>query len=90
MAARQYALGIVTPAHVADLEQEWARGEDRNPEHYRWRAFRAFLTDRRPLSADRAIALYELGATDADRAMGESIMHEVARQLTIAAADGAP
>jgi len=34
------------------MQDEWARGEDRNREHYRWRAFVAFLDERRPLSSN--------------------------------------
>ena len=76
--AAWHALGILTPARLAELEQLWAQGEDRNPEHYRWHAFRSFLQERRPLSPELAVALYELGATEADVAMGASIMHQIA------------
>jgi hypothetical protein len=72
-----YALGVVTPARLAKLEAEWARGEDRSPEHYRWGAFRAFVAERRPLAPETAAALYALGAEDPDRPMGESMMHAV-------------
>jgi hypothetical protein len=72
-----YTLGIATPDRLAVLQATWARGEDRSPEHYRWRAFKEFLTERRPLPPPLAGALYDLGAADADRAMGESIMHEI-------------
>jgi hypothetical protein len=73
-----YALGIVTPERLAALQAIWAQGEDRWPEHYRWRAFKEFLAERRPLPAPLATALYDLGAADADRAMGESMMHKIA------------
>lgn len=73
-----YELGIATPARLAMLQEIWARGVDRHAEHYRWRAFRTFLAEHRPITPELAAALYELGATDADVAMGESIMHEVA------------
>jgi len=76
--AAWYTLGIVTPARVAELEQIWAHSDDKSPEHYRWRAFQDFLRQRRPLSPPLGLALYELGATDADIAMGESIMHAIA------------
>ena len=74
-----FALGIVTPARMATLMLEWERGEDPHPEHYRWRAFQEFLSERRPLPPDTALALYALGQSDPDRAMGESIMHEIVR-----------
>src|SRR6476469_2403077 len=73
-----YTLGIVTPARVAELEQIWAHSDDKSPEHYRWRAFQDFLHQRRPVSPQLALALYEVGATDADISVGESIMHAIA------------
>ena len=51
-----YALGIPTPQRLATLEAIWARGEDRSREHYRWRAFREFLAERRPLPPTLASA----------------------------------
>ena len=77
LSAPWFSLGIVTPGRLAAMRAEWARGEDRNPEHYRWGAFCAFLAEARPLRADVAHALYELGAQDPDRAMGEAMMHRV-------------
>jgi len=70
-------LGIITPEKLKQLEAEWAKGEDRNAEHYRWRAFREFIEARESLDADMARALYNLGANDPDSAMGGSIMAEV-------------
>ncbi|HKT07083.1 MAG TPA: hypothetical protein VJR24_04225, partial [Gemmatimonadaceae bacterium] len=77
LSAPWFSLGVVTPERLAAMREEWARGEDRSPEHYRWRAFCAFLNERRPIAHDVAQALYDLGARDADRAMGEAIMHRV-------------
>jgi hypothetical protein len=74
---RWYALGIATQQRVAALEAIWADSEDRSPEHYRWRAFKEFLAEQRPLGRSLAVALYDLGAEESDRAMGESIMHEI-------------
>ena len=75
-----FTLGVVTPERLAALRAEWARGEDRHPEHYRWRAFIAFLADHRPLTPDLAAALYELGARDPDsHAMGSSMIDRIVR-----------
>jgi len=74
-----FALGLVTETRLAELLAEWARGEDRSTEHYRWRAFTAFLAEHRPLPPDTAVALYDLGAADDDRAMGEAMMHTIIR-----------
>ena len=94
--AAWHALGIATPARLAALRAEWDRGEDRSPEHYRWRAFEQFLREeRRPLDPEVVAALYQLGAEDADFAMGQAMMHRVVelpecpeRVLVAAAASG--
>jgi hypothetical protein len=56
---------------------EWEKGEDHNPEHYRYWAFREFLTGHRPLTPEQAKALFELGASDADEAMGGAMMADI-------------
>jgi hypothetical protein len=71
------ALGIVTPERLSAMRVEWDQGHDRNPEHYRWRAFRDFLQDRCPLDRDLATQLYALGEADPDHAMGESMMGQL-------------
>jgi len=74
-----FTLGVVTPERLASMRDEWERAEDRNPEHYRWRAFVAFLDERRPLEPHMAAALYVLGERDSDQAMGSSIMDTIVR-----------
>ena len=74
------ALGIITPAKLKQFEAEWAIGEDRNTEHYRWRAFRDFIEVKESLDDNTAMALYNLGANDPDGAMGGSIMANVLRR----------
>ncbi|OWK45720.1 hypothetical protein [Fimbriiglobus ruber] len=72
-----FDLGVVDQAFMEKARAEWDKGDDTNTEHYRWWAFQEFLAARRPLSADLAAALYELGATDADPGMGGSIMSAI-------------
>ena len=67
----------MTPALLEEMQEEWARGDDSSPEHYRWRAFSAFVDEHRPLATETIVALYALGAKDADRAMGEAMMHRL-------------
>jgi hypothetical protein len=55
--ARWFVLGLVTDELLAELRVEWARGEDQNPEHYRYRAFKQFLDARRPLPPELAVSL---------------------------------
>jgi hypothetical protein len=74
------ALGIVSSAEVAEDALELARGEDPNPEHYRWRRFVKFVHDRPTIDAALATSLYELGERDPDRSVGESIMSTVIRR----------
>ena len=74
-----FTLGVVTPERLASLRDEWERGDDRKPEHYRWRAFVEFLAERRPLESRLAVALYELGERDPDHSMGSSMMDRIVR-----------
>ena len=74
-----FALGIVTAAQVEEFMRIYERGDDRRPEHYRWRAFIQFLADHRPLSPVLAKALYELGDQDPDTEMGGAIMGRIVR-----------
>jgi hypothetical protein len=72
-----FILGVVDEASLAELRAEWARGEDDNPEHYRWRAFKQFLAAHRPLTAESAAQIYELGAADPDQLMGSAMMADI-------------
>ena len=70
-------LGIDTPEKLTKLETEWIKGEDTNTEHYRWRAFREFMSLRKNLDAEILRELYELGKNDADCGMGGSMMVDI-------------
>ena len=73
-------LGIITPAKLSHIEAEWAASDDRNTEHYRWRAFLDFIKSKGSLDAVTARRLYNLGASDPDSAMGGSIMADILRR----------
>jgi hypothetical protein len=73
------ALGIVDAEALRRLREEWDRSEDHSPEHYRYGAFKAFLARRRPLGAELAQALFELGLADPDEAMGGAMAADVLR-----------
>jgi hypothetical protein len=90
-------LGIVTPQEVDRLNRAYASGDDKNTEHYRWGAFRQYVQSHRPLPADMAEALYELGGRDPDPSAGSAMMHAIVELpecpdvvLTKAAAYGTP
>lgn len=68
------SLGVVTAERLAAQRVEWARGGQEDPQHFLWLAFVEFLHERRPVSAELAAALYDLGEREGDEAMGESIM----------------
>ena len=72
--ARWAELGLVDDALLARFREEWERGDDHSTEHYRYRAFGDFLAARRPLAPELAMALYELGDSDADHGMGGAMM----------------
>ncbi|MBL9080170.1 MAG: hypothetical protein JNK76_00095 [Planctomycetales bacterium] len=72
-----FALGVVNADILARHQAEWDRGHDTNAEHYRYRAFSEFLVAHRPLTAEVASALFELGEVDPDRQMGGSIMADI-------------
>ena len=73
-------LGIISQAKLDQLEAEWLTSDDRNSEHYRWRAFLDFIQLQVSLDPPIARRLYELGAGDPDAAMGGSMMAHVLRR----------
>jgi hypothetical protein len=73
-------LGIITPEKLNELEHEWQSSDDRNIEHYRWRAFLDFIQSNSSLDENVLRCLYRLGANEADSTMGGSIMAEVLRR----------
>ncbi len=76
---RWFALGVVDAEALRRLREEWDRGEDHHPEHYRYGAFKSFLARNRPLGAELAQGLFELGLDDPDEAMGGAMAADVLR-----------
>ena len=74
-----WKLGVVDDAGIARQRAEWNQSEDHYPEHYRYRTFREFLASQLELTADLATALFELGASDPDDAMGGAMMADIVR-----------
>ncbi|MFN3651932.1 MAG: hypothetical protein ACK47B_20350 [Armatimonadota bacterium] len=75
--SRWSELGVVTPDRLAELGRIFERGEDPHPEHYRYYAFREYLSGSRPIDPDQCEALYSLGGEDPDPAMGRAMMHDI-------------
>lgn len=46
-------------------------------DHYRWRAFRRFLDEKKHVSSEIVTALYKLGEKDSDYTVGRSMMRYV-------------
>lgn len=70
-------LNIVTFESLTKLVSEYEQSDDRNIEHYRWRAFKEFLKENKALPPETIFRLYGLGETDADWTMGGAMMREL-------------
>jgi hypothetical protein len=67
----------VTAQKHQELLTQFETGEDRNPEHYRWRTFCDFIERNERLSEDIIRRLYRPGESDPDSAMGDSMMAKI-------------
>jgi hypothetical protein len=47
-------LGIITPEKLDEIRDKWLKSDDRNTEHYRWRAFLNF-SESSPLLDDTTL-----------------------------------
>lgn len=72
-----FSLGIMTNALLQEHIAAYEAGDDESSEHYRFGAFRRYLREHRPLSEAMSDALYDLGASDPDVAMGGSMMADI-------------
>lgn len=69
-------LGIVTKEEIQNIVERFEASDDKNDEHYRWRAFKMFLAKNQTLPVETIRALYHLGEHDPDFGMGSSIMFD--------------
>ena len=72
-----FTLGVVTEESLLLSAAEYEASGDSSTEHYRYGAFRWYLSQHRPLSASDAEALYELGNSDPDYSMGGAIIADI-------------
>jgi len=70
-------LNIITPDLLDEFQREFDTGEDRNPEHYRWKAFDRFLKLNPALPPETLVSVYRLGELDPDCSMGGAMMREL-------------
>ena len=74
---RWFALGIVTKESLVLSGATYESSDDKSSEHYRYGAFRWYLSQHRPLPPSVAEALYELGNADSDYSMGGAMMADI-------------
>ena len=73
-----FSLGIIDAASFGQIVARYSDSDDKNAEHYRWRAFCDYLNAAPPpLFADTVRALYHLGDHDPDFTMGGAILFEL-------------
>jgi hypothetical protein len=70
-------LGIVTREDIQQIVERFEASDDKNEEHYRWRAFREYLAKNQDIPVETMRALYHLGDHDPDPAMGGAMMFDV-------------
>ena len=75
-----FDLGIIDSEKLQRIESEWNSSDDKNTEHYRWRAFLDFMESQEFLDPLIAKRLYDLGASDPDAPMGGSMIAHVLRR----------
>lgn len=66
--------GFVDTAFVRLQREEFEQGDDRNLEHYRWRAFCRVLAERDGLSDDDITRFVDLALADEDQVMATSAL----------------
>jgi hypothetical protein len=77
-----FASGVVTAESAADFERWAAREPHWSTRHWRWAAFRDWVEEREPLTAEQCRAVYQLGETEAeaDANLGTAIMSHAVLQ----------
>ena len=70
-------LNIITPELLNEFQKQFESGEDKHPEHYRWRAFVRFLELNPVLPAETLSSLFTPGEQDPDESMGGAMMREL-------------
>ena len=58
--------GYISPDILEELWTDFQTSDDKNKEHYRWRAFTKFIKTKKVINEKSLRELYRLGETDAD------------------------
>ncbi len=72
-----FALGVVTKESLILSGATYESSDDKSSEHYRYGAFRWFLSQHRPLLPSVVEALYGLGEDDPDYSMGGAMIADI-------------
>lgn len=76
-----FDLGFVSSETLIELWADFQNSDDKNKEHYRWRAFTHYLENQNSISESNLTELYRLGETDVDNyGMGISMRIKILRQ----------
>ena len=70
-------LKIVDEEWIEKAYEEFKKGDNPHPEHYRWKAFSGYWNSLETLTEDLARLIYKLGLEDQDFSMGGAIMASV-------------
>jgi hypothetical protein len=73
-------VGILTDEVFNELNEEFLKGDDSNSEHYRWKAFRDFMSSNKVIEAKTFARLYQLGKNDADYFMGRAMIFDIVKR----------
>lgn len=69
-----FDLGFVSTEKLHELWQDFQTSDDKNKEHYRWRAFISYLETNKEITEKELEELYRLGEIDNDNfGMGKSM-----------------
>jgi hypothetical protein len=74
-------VGVINLENFASIKKDYIAGEDRNGEHYRWRAFQEFLRANKIISQEAFYKLYDLGKNDPDYSMGRAMIFDLIKYL---------
>jgi hypothetical protein len=77
---RWFALGIIDEECLALTIRSFRASDDDGDEHWRYGAFKWFLSQHPHLTPEQCEGLFELGAEDPDWTMGQSIMLDVLKR----------
>jgi hypothetical protein len=58
--------GFASSEKLIDLWADFQNSDDKNKEHYRWRAFKNYLENHNSINENKLRELYRLGEIDAD------------------------